>query len=80
MTVKKLASLTAITVAIASSAAPAAMAETRPGSIAPAPTSTHGITCTQVWPGSTTYICQAKWKGGSSEWVCDTTTNICTKQ
>jgi hypothetical protein len=78
MTIKKLVSLAAITVATASGAAPAAMAATGPGDFAPAPTSTRVVECHHLW--GSTWICQARWSGGSSEYVCDTKLKLCIKQ
>jgi hypothetical protein len=78
MAFKKLASLAAVTVAVASGAAPAAMAETRPGTVAPAPTSTRVIECHHLW--GSTWICQARWSGGSAEYVCDSDLKLCIKQ
>ncbi|MEJ7826017.1 MAG: hypothetical protein WKF48_11340 [Solirubrobacteraceae bacterium] len=76
MTVKKLVTLAAITVAAGASATPAAMAAT--DSVRPAPRPASSIECQHTF--GSIWMCQAKWSGGSSEWVCDTVSKVCVKQ
>ncbi len=45
---------------------------------APRPTPRIKITCDNVF--GSIYICQIKFSGGSSEYVCDTVSKICIKQ
>jgi len=76
MTVKKLVTLAAITVAAGASAIPAALAAI--GSLRPAPTTPRVVECAHVF--GSIWICQAKWSSGTSEWVCDTDSKVCIKQ
>jgi len=76
MTVKKLVTLAAITVAAGASATPTAMAAT--DSLRPAPRTARVVECHHAF--GSIWICQAKWSSGSSEWVCDTVSKQCIKQ